>query len=135
MVARAGDEAFRRRVAHRLWTARTRRSLSKAELARRSGVGESTIAQAEAATNVPQLDTAALLADALHISLDWLTGRSNTPDLEHTGRFGAGSMPPPDDPAAHTARTAAAGKGGGVLDPLNETARVLTHAGGIQNSA
>jgi DNA-binding transcriptional MerR regulator len=56
-------------------------------------------------------------------------------DLEHTAPARVrGSMPPPADPASQP-RMAVAGEGGGVLDPLHDTARVLTHAGGIQTGA
>jgi hypothetical protein len=54
--------------------------------------------------------------------------------LEQTGS--PGSMPVADDLGALVdARPSASSEAAGLLDPLHDTARVLTHAGGIQNSA
>jgi hypothetical protein len=56
-------------------------------------------------------------------------------DLEQTGRSPrTGPTPAADDPASQP-RTAAAGEAAGLLDPLHDTAHVLTHAGGIQTGA
>jgi hypothetical protein len=55
--------------------------------------------------------------------------------LEQTGRSPrTGPTPAADDPASQP-RTAAAGEAAGLLDPLHDTAHVLTHAGGIQTGA
>lgn len=64
--------------AERIKTARKRAGLSQAELAKALGVGQNTISNYENATgekgSTPKLDTAAKIADILHVSLDWLVG-------------------------------------------------------------
>lgn len=58
----------------RLKVAREAKGWNKAELARRSGVSESTIGRYERGIQSPTVDTARDLADALDVSLEWLTG-------------------------------------------------------------
>lgn len=63
---------------NRLGEALERSGLSRSALARRSGVDRSTLSQLLAAeeTRLPRADTAAALASALQVSLDWLLGLS-----------------------------------------------------------
>lgn len=64
--------------AERIKAARKRAGLSQADLAKALGVGQNTISNYENATgekgSTPKLDTAAKIADTLHVSLDWLVG-------------------------------------------------------------
>lgn len=62
----------------RLLKALERSAISRSEIARRVGVDRSTLSQilAEDAVRLPRADTAAALAAALQVSLDWLLGLS-----------------------------------------------------------
>jgi hypothetical protein len=59
--------------------------------------------------------------------------------LEQTGSPGsmsaADDLGAPVDALPAQLRSSASSEAAGLLDPLHDTARVLTHAGGIQNSA
>ena len=60
----------------RLEAARMEKGWSIRELGRRIGVESSTISSYELETHEPRLFYIVLLADALEVSIDWLTGRS-----------------------------------------------------------
>lgn len=63
--------------AERLKSARTKRHMSQAELAKAVGVSAATISSYEtpSGAKVPALDKAAAIASELDISLDWLCGK------------------------------------------------------------
>lgn len=65
--------------AERLKTARTKRGLSQAELAKAVSVSAATISSYETLNNtkIPSLDKAAAMADFLGVSLDWLCGKDS----------------------------------------------------------
>lgn len=66
--------------AERLKSARSKKHLSQAELAKGVGVSAATISSYETpnGTKIPALDKAAAIADFLDVSLDWLCGKDNT---------------------------------------------------------
>lgn len=75
----SADRAERVRVFHqRVAQAMERAGVTRAELARRVGVDRSTLSQLLAAGSdrLPRADTAAAIATALQVSLDWLLGLS-----------------------------------------------------------
>lgn len=75
----SADRAERVQVFHqRVAQAMERTGVTRAELARRVGVDRSTLSQLLAAGSdrLPRADTAAAIATALQISLDWLLGLS-----------------------------------------------------------
>lgn len=59
----------------RLRQAREEKKMSAYKLSQKSGVNKQTIYNYELAGQFPNLYTAVCLADALGVSLDWLTGR------------------------------------------------------------
>lgn len=61
--------------AKRLEWIRRERGMTRHELAEASGVSYGSIFNYESGTYEPALRAAALLADTLCVSLDWLTGR------------------------------------------------------------
>lgn len=65
--------------AERLKSARSKKHLSQAELAKGVGVSAATISSYETpnGTKIPALDKAAAIADYLGISLDWLCGKDS----------------------------------------------------------
>lgn len=65
--------------AERLKTARTKRGLSQAELAKAVGVSAATISSYETLNNtkIPSLDKASAMAEFLGVSLDWLCGKDS----------------------------------------------------------
>ncbi|MCL8207257.1 MAG: helix-turn-helix domain-containing protein [Actinomycetia bacterium] len=69
------QEIFRLRLSR----ARRNAGLTKRALAGRVGLSERAVGQFEQGETLPALPTAVALADALDVSLDWLTGRSDVP--------------------------------------------------------
>lgn len=67
--------------AARLKQLRLQRKLSAAALARETGVTNAAISQFENAVNYPHVNTLTALADYFDVSLDYLTGRSDCPDM------------------------------------------------------
>lgn len=63
-------------LATRLRAARTEAGLSQRALARTTGIPQQVISRYEAADHAPRIDSLVRLADALDVSLDWLTGRA-----------------------------------------------------------
>lgn len=55
--------------------------LTQAELASRSGLSPAAISQIENGTRMPMLPVLQKIADTLAVSMDYLAGRSNTPDI------------------------------------------------------
>ncbi|NMP21866.1 helix-turn-helix domain-containing protein [Sulfobacillus harzensis] len=73
---------FKKNVAclpERLRTAREQVGLSQAALARRLSIGRPTLVQYESGHICPSVPVLIALADALAVSLDWLTGRTDDP--------------------------------------------------------
>ncbi|MCH5204289.1 MAG: helix-turn-helix transcriptional regulator [Oscillospiraceae bacterium] len=70
----------------RLKSARSKKHLSQAELAKAIGVSAATISSYETpnGTKIPALDKAAALADELEVSLDWLCGKDSKEKVEIT---------------------------------------------------
>ena len=64
--------------AERLMVARARRLTTQAALAEMIGVSGQTISAYERNIQIPSLDIAVRIADALDVSLDWLAGREET---------------------------------------------------------
>jgi DNA-binding XRE family transcriptional regulator len=60
---------------------RRRRQWSQAELAEKAGVHPATISQVEVNGTAIKVPTAVSIADALECSLDYLTRRTNDPEL------------------------------------------------------
>lgn len=58
----------------RLRAARLEAGLSQAALSERTGIVQQAISRYESGTSTPSVDTLVRLADALSVSLDWLTG-------------------------------------------------------------
>ncbi|MCY4549477.1 MAG: helix-turn-helix transcriptional regulator [Defluviicoccus sp.] len=71
--------AFRDRLAEAL----DRAGMNRTELARAVGIDRSTLSllMSEESDRLPRADTAAAIANALQVSLDWLLGLSNEADL------------------------------------------------------
>ena len=67
----------------RLMEALERAGMSRAALARRVGIDRSTLSvlMSDETDRLPRADTAAAIANALQVSLDWLLGLSNEADL------------------------------------------------------
>ena len=74
---------FARAFRHRLMDALDRAGMSRAVLARSVGIDRSTLSLllSDATDRLPRADTAAAIANALQVSLDWLLGLSNEADL------------------------------------------------------
>lgn len=66
-------------LAARLRSARTEAGLSQAQLAEAAGVTQAHVSQWESGRRTPHIDSLVKLADALDVSLDWLAGRTTTP--------------------------------------------------------
>lgn len=62
----------------RLRAAREHRKLSQAELATRSGLQSSAVSHFETGSRRPSFDNLRRLADALHVSTDYLLGRADS---------------------------------------------------------
>ena len=60
----------------RLRTVRTQRHLTQRDLEKMTGLNNTAISLLETGKREPTLKTSIRLADALHLSLDWLTGRA-----------------------------------------------------------
>lgn len=67
-----GDKALGRR----LYAAREAKGLSQAELAKKIGKGQSTVAGYERGSDYPGPDALDACCEVLEISMDWLHGRS-----------------------------------------------------------
>lgn len=72
--------------AERLKSARNKKHLSQAELAKGVGVSAATISSYETpnGTKIPALDKAVAIADFLEVSLDWLCGEDNQTKVKIT---------------------------------------------------
>lgn len=55
--------------------------LTQAELAQRSGLSPAAISQIESGARVPMLPVLQKIADTLAVSMDYLAGRSDSPDI------------------------------------------------------
>ena len=64
-------------VGERIRKAREEKGWTKTKLAKLSGLARSSIRDYEADKSDPQLFSACCIADALGISLDWLSGRKD----------------------------------------------------------
>jgi len=53
------------------------KGLSQSELARKTGLNQSTITLWEASKSLPNLDSMIIIADYFGVSLDYLAGREN----------------------------------------------------------
>jgi len=69
--SRSSSDIFRERVR----TAREKRGLNQAELAKRAGLQDSAISHFETGTRKPSFDNLRRLADALDVTTDYLLGR------------------------------------------------------------
>ena len=71
------------RFRERLHEAMERRQVNRSTLAAQIGIDRSTLSQllSPEADRLPRADTAAAIASALHVSLDWLLGLSQQPKL------------------------------------------------------
>src|SRR5690242_13883635 len=67
--------------AERLKAARTLRGLSQADLASAAKLQGSAVSHFETDTRSPSFDNLRKLADALHVTTDYLIGRSDSPNL------------------------------------------------------
>lgn len=67
--------------ADRLRAARERRNLSQTDLSKITGLQPSAISHFETAKRAPSFDNLKRLADALGVSIDYLLGRSASPDV------------------------------------------------------
>lgn len=65
----------------RLRATRELRGLSQTDLAKRTGLQPSAISHFETGKRAPSFDNLKRLADALGASIDYLLGRSNSPDV------------------------------------------------------
>ena len=74
---------FARAFRDRLTEALDRAGMNRTELARAVGIDRSTLSllMSEESDRLPRADTAAAIANALQVSLDWLLGLSNEADL------------------------------------------------------
>lgn len=63
-------------LSHRLKTARKAKGMTQKKLAKASGVPAVCISNYERGLSDPAMFTAMCLADALGVSMDWLSGRS-----------------------------------------------------------
>jgi len=72
----------------RLQAFRIQRGLSQRELARRSGIGITQIHKYEKGESDPSAKNLALIADQLHVSGDYLLGRTDLPN----GMAGEGTL-------------------------------------------
>lgn len=70
-------ETFR----ERLKSLRLRRELTQQQLGELVGTGKQVVNNWEAGRNLPPLNVASHLADALEVSLDYLVGRSDDPTM------------------------------------------------------
>ena len=69
----------------RLRTARLQlRAMSQVDLAKATGLPPTSITHFERGARKPSIDTLRKLADALDVTTDYLLGRADTPDAEHT---------------------------------------------------
>lgn len=64
----------------RLKDARDLRGLSQLDLAQEAGLQPSAVSHFETGNRKPSFDNLRLLADALHVSTDYLLGRTDRPD-------------------------------------------------------
>lgn len=149
-------------VGGRVLARRLELGFRQTDLAARARVGsKSTLVWIEKGRNLPTLDLATRLADALEVTLDWLVGReasASTPSPTHTvgeatahvpggGVHGAasaqleqtgsltglaGSTPSPVDPSR--VHRPDEDEGGGLLDPTRDTAPGCTREP-VKNSA
>lgn len=67
------------RLVRRLVEARENLRWTQADLAKVTGLQPAAISHFECGQRLPSLPNAVRLADALRVSLDWLTGRNNGP--------------------------------------------------------
>lgn len=65
----------------RLKAARERRGLSQTDLAKLTGLQPSAVSHFETGNRAPSFDNLKRLADALGVSIDYLLGRSASPDV------------------------------------------------------
>lgn len=65
----------------RLKSLRKAHKVSSSELAAAIGVSRPAISQFENAANYPHVNTLVAMADYFRVSLDYLTGRSDVPDM------------------------------------------------------
>jgi len=65
----------------RLKEIRERRGWNQSELANKAGLQATAISHFETGGRVPSFENMRRLADALNVSIDYLTGRSNEPSL------------------------------------------------------
>jgi transcriptional regulator with XRE-family HTH domain len=65
----------------RLRATRELRGLSQTDLAKRTGLQPSAVSHFETGNRAPSFDNLKRLADALSVSIDYLLGRSATPDV------------------------------------------------------
>ena len=116
MDRRDTAQRFRERLLEAMASARVNRSV----LAARIGIDRSTLSQllSPEADRLPRADTAAAIASALHVSLDWLLGLSQQAKLGadillesvevkgERGRAGRMRASPPGTPRRSATRSA-----------------------------
>jgi len=66
---------------HRITERRKALGITQAELANRSGLSPAAISQIESGARLPMLPVLQKIADTLAVSMDYLAGRSNSPDI------------------------------------------------------
>jgi transcriptional regulator with XRE-family HTH domain len=69
----------RRGLGERLKLAREKAKLTQAQLAKKLGVSQGAVGQWEIDLNLPATERLGVLADLLHVSLDWLLGADARP--------------------------------------------------------
>ena len=65
-----------------------KRDITAAELSRKSGISESNISRYLAGTTEPKLRALLILADALNVSADWLSGVEEEEQVEYEIQYG-----------------------------------------------
>lgn len=80
---RAGAALLQPRLVGRLTLARENLKWTQADLAKATGLQPAAISHFECGQRLPSLPNAVKLADALRVSLDWLTGRNDGLPNQH----------------------------------------------------
>lgn len=69
----------------RLKEMREKKGISQAQLAMAIGISQSTVGMWESGKSVPKYHVLMKIADYFHVSVDYLTGKSDTPEAENKG--------------------------------------------------
>ena len=79
----AAGAVVQERLVRRLVEARENIRWTQADLAKATGLQPAAISHFECGQRLPSLPNAVKLADALRVSLDWLTGRNDSAWKQH----------------------------------------------------